>query len=80
MAQPAPNFQQNIAQTCVHLGNRVSVVITTLVFGLCRSTCTIVTIICVKYTRNWETTLIPSPYTDVSSVDVIVCESKYRVS
>jgi len=49
----------------------VSVVITTLVIGLCRSTCTIVTIICVKYTRNWETTLIPSPYTDVSSVDVM---------
>jgi len=76
VAQPAPNFQQNIAQTFINVANRVSVAITALVIGLCRSTCMIVTIICVKYTINWETTLIPSPYTHISSVDVIVCESK----
>jgi len=76
VAQPAPNFRQNIAQTFIDLGNSVSVAITALVIGLCRSTCTIVNIICVKCTRNWETTLIPSPYTHISSVDVIVYESK----
>jgi len=52
LAHPAPNFQQNILHICIRLGNIVIVAITTLVIGLCKRTCTIVTMICVKYTRN----------------------------